>query len=305
MRLSGGVRLAPKPIERRSKAKAGMGIMERWRIGVLLALILAGPAWGQPAQPPLPVLPWDKDRTLLQSVTPELQQGGIKALAPHVADFEAALANGKQFFPDGALVDDKRYVLVDGLAENLLMLLTYTAAQKKDPTVKAVATIPNPYPSIGSELASYYDETGKPEDAIRVLDASMALSPAPEVHAGGHLGSMIGEKGFALGLLKRFPEALAAYDQGLALKGLSMPDQTRLLRGRGFALVEMNRLDEGEEAYREALKLNPADARSMNELAYIARLRAGGPKAPIQVFPSPKAPAPQPSSTPAPDRTPI
>lgn len=291
-----------------------VGIMGRWRIAILLAfaLAVAAPGWAQtsqpPAQAPLPSLPWDKDRALLQSVETELRGGGIKALAPHVAEFEAALTDGKQFFPDGALVDDKRYVLVDGLAENLLTLLTYTAAQKKDPTVKAVATIPNPYPSMGIELASYYDETGKPEDAIRVLDESMALSPAPDLKMGGHVALMIGEKGVALNLLKRFPESLAAYDEGLTLKGLTTPDHTRLLRGRGFALVEMDRLDEGEAAYREALKLDPADARAMNELAYIARLRAGGPKAPAQLFTSPKAPAPQPPPSPspqAPDRTPI
>lgn len=282
--------------------------MGRWRIAILLALVLAGPAWAQPAQAPapLPALPWDKDAALLQSAEDELRSGGIKALAPHVAEFEAALANGKQFFPDGALVDDKRYVLVDGLAENLLILIGYSAAQKKDPAVKAVATIPNPYPSIGTELASYYDEVGRPQEAIRVLDQSMALSPAPDFKAGAHMAGMISEKGFALGLLKRFAESLATYDQGLTLKGLAMPDQTRLLRGRGFALVEMGRLDEGEAAYREVLKLDPGNARALNELTYIARLRAGGPKAPVEVLTSPQTPAPpKDAPPPPPNRAPI
>lgn len=282
--------------------------MGRWRIGILLALVLTAPAWAQPAQPPAqtpsPALPWDKDVELLQSVEVQLRSGGIKALAPHMAEFEAALANGKQFFPDGALVDDKRYVLADGTAETLMMLLAYTAPPKKDPAVKTVAMIPNPYPSIGIELASYYDEVGQPEEAIRVLDESMALSPAPDFKAGAHVAVMIGEKGVALGMLKRFPEALATYDQGLTLKGLIMSDRTRLLRGRGFMLVEMDRLDEGEAAYREALKLDPADARALNELRYIARLRAGGPKTPAQVLTSPGPPAP-PQEPPPPNRTPI
>jgi tetratricopeptide (TPR) repeat protein len=287
-----------------------MGIMGRWRIGILVALCmtLASPLWAQPVQPPArtpsPPLPWDKDVTLLQSVETELRSGGIKALASHMAEFEAALANGKQFFPDGALVDGKRYVLADGTAETLMMLLAYTAPPKKDPAVKTVAIDPNPYPSIGIELASYYDEVGQPEEAIRVLDESMALSPAPDFKAGAHVAGMIGEKGVALGMLKRFPEALATYDQGLTLKGLIMSDRTRLLRGRGFMLVEMGRLDEGEAAYREALKLDPADARALNELRYIARLRAGGPKTPAQVLTSPGPSALQPAPQ-APGRTPI
>jgi Flp pilus assembly protein TadD len=53
-----------------------------------------------------------------------------------------------------------------------------------------------------------------------------------------------------------------------------------MLRGRGFALIELGRLDEAEKAYRDSLNSEPNNARALNELTYIGRLRAGGPTAP-------------------------
>ena len=50
-------------------------------------------------------------------------------------------------------------------------------------------------------------------------------------------------------------------------------------RGLGFTMVELGKLDEAELAYRQALKISARDTLSQSELAYIARLRAGGPKA--------------------------
>ncbi len=100
--------------------------MGRWRIGILsvLAMALAAPA-AQAAE-----LPWVKDVAMFRAALPELNRGGVKALGPHVAQFEAALENGRQFFPDGVVVDDKRYVLAGlyavALAEFTFLLPTIT-----------------------------------------------------------------------------------------------------------------------------------------------------------------------------------
>jgi tetratricopeptide (TPR) repeat protein len=46
------------------------------------------------------------------------------------------------------------------------------------------------------------------------------------------------------------------------------------LRGQGFALVELHRLDEATQAYRSCLKLTPGEPKSLGELEYIRGLRA-------------------------------
>jgi len=51
--------------------------------------------------------------------------------------------------------------------------------------------------------------------------------------------------------------------------------QTRALRGEGYALVELQKLDDAERAYRRVLELDPNDEQAEKELGYIAGLRAG------------------------------
>jgi tetratricopeptide (TPR) repeat protein len=46
------------------------------------------------------------------------------------------------------------------------------------------------------------------------------------------------------------------------------------LRGQGYALVELHRLDEAAEAYQGCLKLQPGEPKSLGELGYIKDLRA-------------------------------
>jgi tetratricopeptide (TPR) repeat protein len=251
-----------------------------------MAFLLAkiGPALAQEPAPP-PNLPWGKDVAMYLAAQSDLNAGGIKALAPHVADFEAALVNGRQFFPDGVTVDGHRYVMADGPTENLLV--TLSAAAKKTDGVTMVTAVPNPYPLIAMELGSYFDEIGKPEDAVRVLDEGLALTPSPEGAVGAHAGEMMGEKGAALDALKRYVEGLAVFEQALASHVLTARDRARLDRGRGFALTELDRLDDAEAAYRDSLQQEPGNARALAELGYIARLRAGGAKAPPKMFASP------------------
>ena len=54
------------------------------------------------------------------------------------------------------------------------------------------------------------------------------------------------------------------------------PLKCAALRGQGFALVELGRLDDATEAYRKCLKLVPGEPKSLAELEYIHGLRAKG-----------------------------
>lgn len=255
----------------------------------------------QPAKPPLPELPslhelpslpelpWGPDVATYLAAQPDLRAGSIKALAPHVAEFEAALAHGRQFFPDGATLDHHKYVMADGPTENLLVTLA-AAAKTPDGAATMVTVVPNIYPLISLELGSYYNQTGRPQDAVRVLDEGLALTPSPEGAVGAHAGAMMSEKGAALGALKHYPEALDVFDQALASHVLTARDRARLDRGKGFVFTEMNRLDEAEAAFRDSLQQEPGNPRALSELGYIARLRAGGPKAPPELFAPPPKP---------------
>jgi tetratricopeptide (TPR) repeat protein len=230
--------------------------MRTWIIGAAMAAMLALPAAAE--QPKLPPLPWDQDFALLASTAGELQAGGgMRALGPHVAEFEAALEHGKAFFPNGAVVDGSVYMLADGPGEALIAGLAGMTVAKKAGASQAVVTVPNLYPLFAQALAAYYNENGKPEEAIRVLDAGLLLSVNPRMAAGLQAGGLLSEKAFSLNELKRYDEALAVYDAGLANRMIQKADRARLERGRGFTLTEMNRLDEAADAYRESLKLDP------------------------------------------------
>ncbi len=89
---------------------------------------------------------------------------------------------------------------------------------------------------------------------------------------------LLKEKASALQSGGRHDEALAVLDQALASASLRIVmNAGPLHRGRGFSLIEQGRLKEARLAYDEALKLNPEDGHAKRQLAYIDGLEAGQP----------------------------
>ncbi|KDM90069.1 tetratricopeptide repeat protein [Photobacterium galatheae] len=62
-------------------------------------------------------------------------------------------------------------------------------------------------------------------------------------------------------------QAQAAYRQGLALDGLTGPDEARLLNGLGVSLLNQNSYAQGREAFARALTLAPDEATYRANLA--------------------------------------
>jgi tetratricopeptide (TPR) repeat protein len=242
-----------------------------------------------------PAHPWETATAVVKATAADANAGGIARIQAHVADLEAALAGAPQALKAAAAGDkDVTYVLTDGPIQAGLATLAAAGDNSRVYPGHSVRAVENPYPAIGFYLGTFYNETGRPADAIRVLDAGLALDSAVK---GDTLGSfqsnLISERAAALGALKRWPEVLAGYDDGLKLPGIKGASRARMERGRGAALTELGRLDEAEKAYRDSLEDGPGNARALGELQYIARLRAGGHATAVQLGLPPSAPKPQ------------
>jgi tetratricopeptide (TPR) repeat protein len=213
--------------------------------------------------------PWEQSQALLKEVQQAVQAGGIRAIEPRAAEMEKALASAQLTYQ----VDDTTYVLTDGIAESIVAMAMVTSDKSNGP--RKVVAVDNPYPGVALYLGSYYDEIGKPDQGVRVLDAGLSLSAVSGIELGESRPMLLTEKGEALVALKRAADALAVFDEGLKIDDLEPHIHAHLHRGRGFALTELGRLDEAEEAYRASLRLEPDNSTALHELAYIASLRKG------------------------------
>ena len=224
-----------------------------------------------------PERPWEDAQAVITATEADAMKNGIRGIQPHAADLEAVLASADKAYRATTPAAGPIYKFVDSQAEALEAMMA--AATDKRPEVagrKAVA-VKNPYVLASFYLGTYYDEIGKPQDALRVLDAGLALPQVdPELAGGSHRPALISERGAALIAMKRMPEALADYDMGLKLGGLPAPYRGKLLRGRGYVLTELGRLDDAEQAYRDSLVADPNNQRAMAEMAYIGKIKAGG-----------------------------
>jgi tetratricopeptide (TPR) repeat protein len=221
---------------------------------------------------------------LSKTISVEISAGGVQAVQPHVADLEKALVIGEGGRPWA--VADTRYVLADGSSGPFVARLW----AMRDPSgrQRRVEAYPNPYPGLALALGAYYNEAGRPDDALRVLAVGQREDTVLGI-PGQHLPALINEHAVANGALRRWADALADDDRGLALPNLSAPDRALLLRGRGLALTELGRMDEAAKSYQDSLGLEPGNPRAQSELAYIARLRAGARPNPT-VLTMPNAP---------------
>lgn len=84
------------------------------------------------------------------------------------------------------------------------------------------------------------------------------------------------EQGYALNAMGKHEQAVGVYRKAYAVSARypsQQPFQATALRGLGFSLIELRRLDEAEEAYRDSLKFDPASPVAANELKYLTGLR--------------------------------
>lgn len=210
--------------------------------------------------------PWVDDQKLIDQVMQDVQAGGVMAVERRRDEMEKALANAKH---TTELASAAGFRLTDGPSDTLLAMMSASHDGK------SATAIPNPYPMMALALGSYYNETGRSEDALRALDTGIAVAPMAAMRP-----VLVVERGNALASLKRFDQVLANGDEGLKIPGLDPKIRAHLQRERGYALTELSRLDEAEAAYSDSLKDDPGNQTAEHELQYVARLKAGAKPAP-------------------------
>ncbi|HET6631756.1 MAG TPA: hypothetical protein VFG73_03510 [Rhodanobacteraceae bacterium] len=111
---------------------------------------------------------------------------------------------------------------------------------------------------------------GRIAESQAALRKALALSPWNSL--------FLAEMGFIYEQQRRFEKSLELFKQAEAAVEFSPESMRQLelahaLRGEGFSLTELHRFDQAEAKYRHALRLNPSDQRSKNELEYIRKKR--------------------------------
>jgi tetratricopeptide (TPR) repeat protein len=110
-------------------------------------------------------------------------------------------------------------------------------------------------------------DLGRYAEARQSLEKAIGMSPG-NAHYVSELASLYR-------LEKNWKEALANYETAAQLARDFSPPESRVielgeaLRGKGYVLVELGRLDDAEAIYKQCLEINPADKVAIGELGYV------------------------------------
>ncbi|HET6906035.1 MAG TPA: tetratricopeptide repeat protein [Rhodanobacteraceae bacterium] len=158
----------------------------------------------------------------------------------------------------------KRYYCASSQVEMFLYL--GLAAQDHQNAV----VLPQAWADAYFEESSALTNLGRIEESRAALVKALALSPMNSLY--------LSELGYTYEVQHDNEKALDYFQQAEDATNFSPADMkdaelAHALRGEGYALTELHRLDEAEAMYHKALKLDPNDQKSKNELEYIAQLR--------------------------------
>lgn len=186
------------------------------------------------------------------------QQAIDQYLDPMLARFAALYAGEK-----------RRIYVTRGLLDTMAYL-TGAAGEKQD----AIAVGPIWGEALYMKGFALVD-LGKHAEARAVYGQALALSPFN--------AAVISEIGNLDQRARDWPAALATFERAIAATAYSPEadrsrERGRAMRGAGFALIELARLDEAEAMFRKCLALDPGDRNAAQELRYIADLRAAAGK---------------------------
>ncbi len=132
--------------------------------------------------------------------------------------------------------------------------------------------------ALGSNWAyAYYGkgyalvELNRFDEAAHALDRALELSP--------HNPQFLTERGVVYRASRDWEKMLESNRNALEFIDIASPDdkrgieRARAMRGQGYALIELERLDEAEQIFRDSLEVDPGNALALDELEYIKQLR--------------------------------
>lgn len=224
------------------------------------------------------------DQQLLARALEDFNRGGFAGLRRHLEPMRAAMARAPGCYPMIERRGDTILLREVEAPNEVMLTVLMTAAVTGQET--SVDHVENTYGVVALLLGSFAVQTRQYEEAITWLDQGLARQPDNTL--------LIGEKGMALSALRRFQEAYDLYQSALNNTALTFTlDRPTFMRRSAIVLIDLERLDEAEALLNEVLTLKPDDQIAQHELQYIARLRAGGAAADMQLI-APNAPASKP-----------
>jgi tetratricopeptide (TPR) repeat protein len=226
-----------------------------------------------------------EDQRLLGRIYTAFGAAGFPAIRAYLPRLREAMEHAPACYPQVEMRGQSIIVRSTDQQEYLTLSILAAGVVAQGGGHVTVSQAPNAYAEISLMLGSYANENHNFDEAISWLDRGLALQPENQF--------LISEKATALSALSRKQEAYdllrAALDNPMALT----LDRARFQRMAGVILIDLDRLDEAEAALNESIRLQPNNPTARNELAYIARLRAGERRVNANDIVAPNAPVPQ------------
>ncbi len=230
----------------------------------IAALALGMQAVPVPPPPSSPTASAAKTPSLEDRMTPQIEaaakavksgqpQVALDTLTPVIAAYDADLAG-----------ETRR--IYCGMSLHEAFIYMGMAAKAKVP---AVALPPGYCTALYLKGYALVD-LGRVAEAKAIYQRLMTLAPMYAQYQT--------EYGQLIRLEKDWPQMLAVCTPAAEAARIADPQikpfqEGAALRCQGYALIELKQWDEAEKRYRQALAVNPADAKAQNELRYIAEQR--------------------------------
>lgn len=203
----------------------------------------------------------EQDRILQQAFSLVRDHKPEVALTEHI---ERVIA----FYERRQLVGDQQVYCARNLGETIAVLAKHAAAKTGKPAIAVSPVSCDAYFLKGYALI----ELGRIPEAKAALQLAVARAPFRS-HYLAELGVVYLKE-------KDWEKALETYRAAEKVSSSSgdepskKRDALRARRGMGYALIELNRLDEAEALYTACLEEDASDALSRSQLEYIRKLRA-------------------------------
>lgn len=210
------------------------------------------------------------DMALAMSALDLMQAHDIDKLNVLLPDLKTALGHAPDIVSHPEHCGDSIIVYSDELSDFLTISALIQGHEKEFGATKVEQREALPYPLLGFVVGWIYFENKDFQAAHDAYAKGLLNDP--------NFDYLIMEDTLALAALHRSPEALAQLDAYLA-RNPDLPDEmmANALRKRGYVLVELERWDEAEAAYKDSLKLEPDNETAQSELEYIAQTRPSKP----------------------------